>query len=231
MSSVPRYRRLVLSICALGVLGVVLWIGCGSGEQDRAPAISQDSTLSLPRLDPACEAGKPPTTRDELNACLKGFQFDERDLAGDRQRLMIFDPIPGPGCPGAPKIRNCRLGPLATIKPETHSNQWNDTTLVQEGRFIARMSLDSGEKAYPKLALYPNHLTFWWVLKGSGGKPGISRYITDSVKADGTLLYKEHTLQVETYRDGSLKHAVARWFWVADDETTKGTCSSGSSCK
>ncbi|MFL5473166.1 MAG: hypothetical protein ACJ8AM_12490, partial [Gemmatimonadales bacterium] len=82
-----------------------------------------------------------------------------------------------------------------------------------------------------QLALVPGHKTYWWVKPAPDGN-GVSRYISDSVKADGTLYFVERELRVYTLeRSQSWKHAIARWLWLADDETSKGTCSSSSSCK
>ena len=236
MRSVPRYWRLVLGICALSLLMLAVWTGCTRKEEPRA-TVGADTMAPLPQLDRACRPGEPPTTREGLDACLKGLDFDEEDLAGDEQRLMVFDSMAGPGCPGARSIHNCRLGPLARIKPEVHSNLWPDSTVQQQGRIIAELSLsdtlvlpDKERKDYPKLALVPGHKTYWWVQKGSDGKEGRSFYISDSVMADGKLLSVRRKLLVEHYRTGSLTHAIARWLWLADDETGKGTCTTSSSC-
>lgn len=230
MKSVPRYWRPVLGIGALTILLGTLWMGCNP-KQETPPAVRGDTTATLPQLDDKCPRGEPPTTPEQLDACRKGFTFDEQDLAGDQQRLMVFDSLRGPLCPGARTIRNCRLGPLATIQPEVHSYQWSDSTVRKEGRIIARLFLDDKEKVgYPKLALVPGHQTYWWVQIGPDGKTGRSFYISDSVKADGTLLNVKRGLEVERYREKAVK-AIARWLWLADDETGKGTCTSTSSCK
>jgi len=236
MKRMPRYGRFVLGTWALSILILAVWMGC-DGKRERGPTIAADTT-PLPQLDKGCRPGDPPTTREGLDACLKGLDFDEEDLAGDEQRLMVFDSMAGPGCPGARSIHNCRLGPLARIKPEVHSHLWADSTVQQQGRIIAELSLsdtlvlpDKEKKDYPKLALVPHHKTYWWVQLGSDGKGGRSFFISDSVTASGKLLSVGRKLQVDHYRTGSLKHAIARWLWLADDETGKGTCTSGASCK
>jgi hypothetical protein len=232
MRPMSRYVRLLLAICATSVFGSVVWLACSSGGEKSATNVPADTTTRLPTLGKDCPVGKPPTTLAELDACHTNFKFEDEQLLGDQQRLMLFDPKPGPGCPGASKISNCRLGPLARIQPEAHSNQWADRTVESEGRIIAMLTLDPKVKGnYPKLGLFQGHKTFWWVKPGASGK-GTSFFISDSVKADGTLLNVPHDITVT--RDsgsGSFKHAIARWIWVADDETTKGTCSSSSSCK
>jgi hypothetical protein len=227
MKSVPRYWRLVLAIGPLTILLMSVWMGC---TRERQSAATSDS---LPQLDKNCRPGQPPTTRDELEACKTGLAFDEEELVGDRQRLMVFDPGSGTGCPGARTIQNCRLGPLARIQPEVHSHLWPETTVAREGRIIAQLSLADGERqGYPKLALVPGHTTYWWVQIGMDGREGRSFYVSDSVKTDGTLYTVEHKgLNVQRYRTGSLRQAIARWLWLADDETTKGSCTASSSCK
>ncbi|HKG32453.1 MAG TPA: hypothetical protein VKB22_01850, partial [Gemmatimonadales bacterium] len=77
----------------------------------------------------------------------------------------------------------------------------------------------------------PGHNTYWWVLIDPSGETGKSRFISDSVKADGTLYYVERRLEVYKYPQGSFRHAIARWLWLPDDETSKGTCTSSSGCK
>jgi hypothetical protein len=204
-------------------------MGCTAKGVNTA-AMPGDTTAILPQLDKRCPRGKPPKTREQLDACLTNLTFDEEDLAGDEQRLMVFDSAPGTECPGARIIHNCRLGPLARIEPEIHSHLWPDRTVQNEGRIIARLALADGEKAgYPKLALVPGHRTYWWVHINSDGKTGTAFYISDSVQAD-TLVNVERKLYVQSYRTRAVK-AIARWLWLPEDETGKGTCTSSSSCK
>ncbi len=235
MRSVPHCRGFLLGIGAPIVLAAAVWLGCssGSGGSIRSDSSSAVDTTGgrLPVLDKDCKAGQPPTTEKELEACLKGLDFVKEELQGDRQRLMVVDKKSGPACPGAPEVHNCRLGPLGRIQPESHSNQWPDRTIVQQGRIIALMTLESSDEDYPKLALFRGHKTYWWVKKGVADSAGISMYISDSVKSDGTLYFVRKALRTYEYRMGQFQHPLARWIWVPDDETTKGTCSSSSSCK
>jgi hypothetical protein len=117
-----------------------------------------------------------------------------------------------------------------------HSHLWSDSTVQQQGRIIAELSLSDTlvlrdkEKNYPKLGLVQGHKTYWWVQKGAGGKDGRSYFISDSVTPEGKLYFVKRKLEVESYRAGSFKHAIARWLWLANDETGKGTCTTSSSC-
>jgi len=234
MRSVPRCRGLLLGIGASTVLASAFWMGCSERvNKSDSTHVVDSSAARLPVMDKDCPLGEPPTTKAELDACLKSeLKFDDRPLLGDEQRLMVFDTKSGPPCPGAPTLRNCRLGPLARIQPEMHAHQWDRTLVQREGRLIARMTLSSSkEERYPKLALIPGHVTYWWVLIDPSGTGGRSRFVSDSVKPDGTLYFVERKLVVEESRRNSFQHAIARWLWLPDDETSKGNCSSSSSCK
>jgi hypothetical protein len=231
MRSVPRSRGFLLGVAASTALALAVWFGCSSSVKSDSGSRVDTSADYLPARDRNCKDAEPPTTPEALNACIKGLTFVEEELQGDRQRLMVFDGKPGPACPEAPKLRNCRLGPLGRIQPESLSNQGTDRTLEQQGRIIARMMLESRDEDYPKLAMFRGHRTYWWVKKGTGGAAGISMYISDSVKADGTLYFVKKSLKTERFSGGEFRHPLARWIWVPDDETTKGSCNSSSSCK
>jgi hypothetical protein len=117
---------------------------------------------------------------------------------------------------------------MATIQPEKHSHLWDRDKDLSEGRIIARMFLSKGEaRPYNKLGLVKGQTTYWWVQKIPGqpdSAAGRSVYITIS---GDTLVKKEFTLRYEGYRAGTAKQALARWLWQPKDETTQGSCGSG----
>jgi hypothetical protein len=233
MATTPAVRALSGILFVLIIVGAAFWLGCGGGEKPSTMSGKPTPTSNvpeLPQMDPACPTGDPPKTLEQLNKCTAHLDFEEEPIFGDEQRLMVFDPGEGPGCPGARTIHNCRLGPLAQIQPEKHSHLWPDTLVQREGRIIAKLFVKKGEKEYRKLNLLPGHNTYWWVQIDSGGKGGRSFFVSDSVVAGNLVTIKRDSLVVERYRGGPLSHALARWLWLAEDETGKGSCTQTSTC-
>jgi hypothetical protein len=183
---------------------------------------------SAPALPAGCAQDQPARTTAELQTCLAGLEFDELPAAGDRQRLMIYDPGPGPGCPGADSIQNCRYGPLATIQPLKGSHKYDDDDLA-EGRIIARMFVDSEEtQGYPKFNLTPADTTYWWVRKHASPDSAKSVFVSTATGQHmDSLVTLTRPLEVEPHPDG-FKQGLASWVWVPDDEKANGSC--GQAC-
>lgn len=163
-----------------------------------------------PTAPKSCER---PTKPEDLQKCVRGLEFDSLEVAGDEQRLSV--------CAAG----QCSLGPLAKIQPEKSSYEGD----LSEGRIIARLFLSKGKaekNGYEKLGLTPGDTTYWWVQRIAGLKDssdGRSVYFTVS---RGKLVEKGFPLKYKDYPGGA-KQALARWLWIPKDETTQGTCGSG----
>lgn len=190
--------------------------GCNPTPRAQDSGRVPDTALTVappksqaPTVPAAC---KLPSKPEELRACVRDLQFDELDVTGDEQRLMV--------CPAG----KCSYGPLAKIQPEKSSYEGD----LSNGRIIARLFLSRGEKnGYEKLGLAPGDTTYWWVQKLPGRNDGKSVYLTVSGE---TLVKKPFPLQFVPYRGSAPLQALARWLWVENDEKTQGTCPSGT-CK
>jgi hypothetical protein len=223
----PRCRHLHRVCLALTLLGALSAAcrrsdtprGSGNPQATDTPVLTDGETP--PPLPQGCPAKGPPKTRKELDACVGSLQFDTLALVGDEQRLLVVGQGGWP-CPDNSK-RVCRHGPLAKIEPATVAHQYSDDDLKQ-GRIIARLFVRRGDKGYPKLALTPGDTTYWWVQRDTG-QLGRSLFISQATVRD-SLLTREDTLHVEEYPRGTFMRALARWFWLEDDETAKGTCGS-----
>jgi hypothetical protein len=182
---------------------------------------------TAPNLPDGCPENRPAATTAELHTCLAGLQFDELPAAGDRQRLMIYDSGPGPGCPGADSIHNCRYGPLATVQPlkGAHKFDYGD---LEEGRIIARMFVDSGEtQGYPKFNLTPEDTVYWWVQTAAVPDSGRSVFISTATgQHPDSLVSLRRALGYEAH-PGAFKQALASWVWDPNDEKVNGSCGSG----
>lgn len=190
-----------------------LSVGCGT--RTEPPVVSpviQDGVA-------ACPEGGPPTTRAELEACVRPLSFDTHELVGDEQRLMVNPPCPA----------SCRYGPLAKIEPAKGAHDYSDGELKQ-GRIIARLFVRPGETGYPKLALVPGDTTYWWVQKDATGRGGRSVFISHATVGNRLVMTRPRALMVEEYPLGTFKRAIAGWYWLEEDETAKGTCGSAT-CK
>jgi hypothetical protein len=197
----------------------------GSDTLGRTSGITD--SLRPPPLAKGCPPNRPPQTASELKACVSNLDFDTLPEVGDEQRLLVMDSQPGSPCPDNQK-RICRYGPLAKIEPLKNAHTYSPGE-IREGRIIARLSIQGGQEGYPKLSLFPGHKTYWWVLRDESGTGGQSVYISDSISADRPLA-QPRKLQAYDVPAGTFKQALARWLWLPDDETAKGTCGSAS-CK
>jgi hypothetical protein len=200
----------------LTMLAGWLCVACGTSRIESPPVspVIEDSGVAQ------CPEKGPPTTRAELKGCVANIRdgFDTNELVGDEQRLMLNPPCPRP----------CTYGPLAKIEPAIGAQDYSDDEL-REGRIIARLSVRTGEKRYPKLALVPGYFTYWWVQRDSR-QGGVSYFISEAMVGNRLMMTKSDSLKVEEYRDRPFQRAIAGWLWSDMDETAQGTCGS-SSCK
>ena len=181
-----------------------------------------------------CLAGTAPSTRAQLDACLKGLVFDTSYGASDEQPLaVITTSSTGPRCPGD-TTKSCRYGPIARIEPAIGAQRYSDSDLRQ-GRIIARLSIPATEReGYPKYGLNPGDLTYWWVRTDSDTS-GISKFITR--RKDGSIdTLPSRALKREPDKaryEGKVpeevrwQRAYARWIWSLKDEEAKVRCGSG----
>jgi hypothetical protein len=193
-----------------------------------------------PEPDPGCPSGTAPSTREELDTCLRGLSFDSTKHASDLQPLTVIASGPSAGslaCPGDASGKfSCRYGPMARIEPLRGAQRYSEEDLM-EGRIIARITVPPGEREkYPKYGLVPGEQTYWWVKTDSTGIAGNSVFLTRG--KDG-LQRVEHPLERERYgsgyrgsggsesEDGQWR-ALARWIWTLDDEKASTKCGSGS---
>jgi hypothetical protein len=129
-----------------------------------------------------------------------------------------------PPCPDS-----CRYGPLAKIEPALHAHEYSDGDF-RKGRIIARLSVRRDQEGYPKLALVPGYMTYWWVQKDPRARSGTSLYISEATVGNKLVMTPPRKLEVEEYAPGTFKQAIAGWLWLDDDEVSKGTCG-GAVCK
>ncbi len=186
-----------------------LCVGCGARTEPAVAPVPGVSEVAQ------CPKDGPPTNQAELKACVGKISFDTTEIVGDEQRLMVNPPCP----------TSCRYGPLARIEPAMGAHEYSEGDL-REGRIIARLFVRKGETGYRKLALVPGYITYWWVQKDATGRRGRSIFISEAMVRN-TLVSMAQRLQVEVYPPGSFRRAVARWYWLEQDETTKGTCGAG----
>lgn len=199
--------------------------GSGNSQITDTSVVTDGDTLPPPRAQ-GCPANRPPQTKEELDACVGNLKFDPEPEAGDAQRLLVINQGGSP-CPDDPK-RTCRFGPLATIEPLVNAHRFTKREL-QEGRIIARLSIESGQEGYPKLNMAPGHKTYWWVQRDEG-TGGTQVYVSDSIANGRPVVSKPKPLKVYERPLGTFKQALVGWLWVPDDETAKGTCGSAT-CK
>jgi hypothetical protein len=178
-------------------------------------------------LPSGCPDGSPPANTTDLNACLKGIEFDTTEFVGDEQRLMVRDSGPrstGLPCFGDSK-HNCRYGPLAKVEPVKGAEMYSNTALAQ-GRIIARIYLRSGEtESYPKFGLVPGDTTYWWVNTAQK-----KSFFVHTVPRADSLASTPRELRLGRHAQGSFQQAFARWVWDPIDETLNGGCG-GHCCK
>jgi hypothetical protein len=190
---------------------------------------------SPPTPKKECRSGTPPTA-GQLDTCLAGLTFDTAYEAGDMQPLTFVGKGPGQPCPGD-STRSCSYGPMAKIEPVIGAQKYS-TEALREGRFIARIVVDTSErKSYKKYNLEPGGTTYWWVKTNAAGTGGSSYFLTRTM--DGRFRQSEaRPLVREPYDEGRGtgydkardQRAMMRWIWDLNDETAKGQCGSAS-CK
>ena len=192
-----------------------------------------------PEPDPGCRTDSAPSTREQLEICLRGLSFDSTRHASDLQPLTVIAPGPAAGslaCPGDPS-KSCRYGPMARIEPLRGAQRYSEEDLM-EGRIIARITVPASEKeTYPKYGLVPGEATYWWVKTDSTGTGGNSVFVTTGKDAQ----LQKTELPLERERHGSDYYrryasseseggwrALARWIWTLQDEKASTKCGSGS---
>jgi hypothetical protein len=215
--------RVTLGLCATWVISG----GCNGTTRRDGGATADTSVVppqpaAAPTLGDGCPRDSVPTTSAELKACVDGQPFDTDTLAGDEQPLAVIGGTTGLPCPGDP-TRRCRYGPLARIEPLIGAQNYSEDDL-KHGRFIARLSIPSGQKeGYKKYGLQPGRLTYWWVKTDATGRGGKSVFVTET--ADGKVVSVSYDLDRSPYEKGKEPmRALARWIWTLKDETAKGTC-------
>jgi hypothetical protein len=175
------------------------------------------------------------TPPDTLLAYINSLHFDQREWAGDAQRLMLGT------CP-----QSCRYGPLVRIEPERRAHRNSAADLEhRQGRNIARM-INTDPIAYPKFNLAARDTVFWAVSKVRPSRGdtayGITMYISlrglrgtrSPAITYGKALVEKHS----SYRDSSSysssfypSQALAQWVWSDSDETKWGNCTDGGCCR
>jgi hypothetical protein len=221
------------------VAGVIFTACCKSGPEAPFPE--------------GCPRGTPPSTPEELRACVQRLVFDTAYEVTDEQPLAVITTSDGPRCPGDTSTNptlSCRYGPLARIEPVVGAHRYSEEELA-EGRIIARISVPATEqKGYKKYGLMPGDTTYWWVRTDATRRAGTSVFFTRGkdtrVRQDSLPLtryldedpgYKDadpRSAQTQTqerkseYKPVKLRRAIVRWIWSLKDEVAKGKCGSGS---
>jgi hypothetical protein len=170
-----------------------------------------------------CPTGRPPSTSDQLSACLEGLEFDTTEAIGDEQRLLVRDDG-GLPCHGD-KQHTCRYGPLAKVEPAKGAEMYSESSLA-EGRIIGRIYLRAHEtESYPKYGLVPVDTTYWWVNTKLDKSFFVHR---NGTRAELDTVSRGLTLT--PHPSGTFQQAFAAWIWDETDETLNGGCS-GHCCK
>jgi hypothetical protein len=189
--------------------------------------------LSLPAL--ACYTGTPGPSfsmpydsvpPDTLLAYISSLQFDDREWAGDGQRLMVGT------CPGS-----CSHGPLVRIEPEKRAHR-NKTSSLQDnqGRIIARM-INQSSTPYPKYNLAADDTVYWAVREvgsyAGDSAWGASLYIsTRGLRGTHPTAFEYDSALVERHPHSFYaKHALAHWVWSDTDEEKWGSCNKDGCCR
>jgi hypothetical protein len=183
---------------------------------------------------PAFAAPYDSVPADTLLAYIRTLQFDDREWAGDKQRLMVGT------CPNS-----CSHGPLVRIEPErrAHRNERADLENSQ-GRIIARMINYDATLSYPKYNLGPSDTVYWVVSRvGSPTRErakGTAMYISvQGLKGRKKPPITYDSAVVESHNEYSRTHdygyypgvALAQWIWNDSDETKWGSCNQGACCR
>lgn len=185
----------------------------------------------------ACDKGTPgpsnfstpydSTPPDTLLAYINTLKFDEREWAGDAQRLMVGT------CPAS-----CSHGPLVRIEPEQRAHKNRPASLQSiQGRIIARM-INNDSIGYSKYNLGDADTVYWAVSRvvpTSGDTAfGVSMYISvrglrgtrsPAITSDTAIVEKHSSYEGHKYYP---KEALAQWVWSDTDETKWGYC--GDAC-
>jgi len=180
--------------------------------------------FELPR---GCPPGSPPTNTTQLNACLRGIEFDTMEFVGDEQRLMVRE-LRGRGLPCFGEKDSgftCRYGPLAKVEPVKGAELYSKEAMA-EGRIIARIYLRPREtESYDKFNLAPGDITYWWVKF----EPDTSQFIRKSARG-AELSLQGRQLSKTPHPPGSFQQAFAQWVWDPTDEKLNAGCP-GACCK
>jgi hypothetical protein len=189
----------------------------------RVKPIPLGSRTSASALPSGCPVNAAPSDTAQLRACLTSLQFDTVAAAGDEQRLLVREALPGTPCHGDP-THSCRHGPLAKIEPVIGAHE-RDTSELNEGRIIARLFLRPGEtEPYPKLGLVANDTTYWWIQRQSA-TTAHSQYVR--ISGDTVAATSQQTIAIELHPEGTFQQALARFLWDDTDEITQGPCARG----
>jgi len=217
-SKAPAWHLGHLFVAGLAVLA------CGT--QDDHPNVASDSSASdTVRGSPAPKFTTPfdSISTDSLLEYVGGLEWDEREGAGDMQRLMLG------ACPN-----NCQYGPRVVIQPERRSHQNSSNSLSQApGRIIARfINLDA--QAYPKLNIAAHDTVYWAVERVQPVNDSLSRgrslFISTKKLRMMQPAAEPESLLVTEHPSGYWAQALARWIWSETDETRWGTCKEGGCC-
>jgi len=222
-----RSAGIPLWAATMGLLGV---LACGGKNENQvSDQLSLDSSSDTTRGTPGPKFTTPfdSVSRDSLLDYVDNdLQWDEREGAGDMQRLMLGE------CPDS-----CHYGPRVVIQPEKRAHQNRSSSLsTRPGRIIARfINMDGVE--YPKMNIGAHDTVYWAVDRVqpvnesvSGGR---SLFISRK-KLHGALSVtpaKPETLVVNEHPSGYWKQSLARWVWSDSDETRWGTCKDGGCCR
>jgi hypothetical protein len=154
------------------------------------------------------------------------LQFDQRQWAGDSQRLMVGT------CPSS-----CSHGPRVSIEPERRSHRNRSVTLEgDQGRIIARM-INADTTPYPKFNLAGLDTVYWSVSRvvpaGGDTSWGQSMYIsTRGLRGTHPTPVVYDSALVETHSHSYYpQQALARWIWSDTDEEKWGTCHRDGCCR
>lgn len=153
-------------------------------------------------------------------AYIRKLTFVEDRESGDRQGLLL-----------GRYPDSARYGPVATIQPESHSNDGSVADLRLRGKVIARMQVESiGAQPYPKLGLRAGTTTYWWVQLNPGDTVTTGRSVFITVDPRGHIVSRTSSdLTVNGF--GPRMHKFyrnlqpqARFTWNPADQGTWGTC-------
>ena len=207
-------RISVIAAAAAGAAVAALTLGCRleRGEYGGAP--------EPPPPDVRDAAAKGDFTA--VVAYARTLPYETVPGSGDRQRLML-----GTRCaPGAPES-DCRYGPLVTIQPQRDAHRIPDTLDLARGRVVARLM--TADADYPKLNVWPNDTTYWWVDRVGGRWRAVllSSDPKRAAKVDTNAVW--HPAEGQT--QGVWRQSIARFAWRDTDEALWVTCLAWGCCQ